>query len=210
MRVAEFQSVFEATSFVGRTIQEALHKDIEEKGGASLILTGGQTVRPFLEELTKLDIPWDKVWIVLSDERWVPVTDEQSNEKQLRELFLSYLKVQPRYISLKTDHASPAEACSYLEDKIFQVPHPFSCAILSVGEDGHVASLFPGEMPQWCSQMHPVFYSRLRGDRLSLCFSILNKIEKTLLLSKKTRDFNQNHISYIQSIFGNETYVCRF
>ena len=73
MKKTFFDSNMEAIKFVCNTIKDKLTDDLNHSGSASLILTGGTTVRPFLTAIAKIDIDWNKVWVILSDERWVPV-----------------------------------------------------------------------------------------------------------------------------------------
>lgn len=212
MKIRDFPSLSEAISFVCSTVQLSLQRDIKEKGQASLILTGGQTVRPFLEALKTLDIPWEKVWVMLSDERWVPVTDEMSNERQLRELFLNHLKSLPRYVSLKTNHASPVEAILHLESRITDIPRPLSCGLLSIGDDGHIASLFPSEALKWMKDKDAksFFASSQRGGRLSLGPPLLGEIKSAILLQNKARLLNEEIHPIIPSVFSQSYEILRF
>lgn len=192
MKTNEFELLGDATTFVASAIQNTLSKDILEKGEASLILTGGTTIRPFLKVLTTIDISWQKVWVFLSDERWVPITDDRSNEKQLREFFLNHLKVKPRFVSLKTNHETPAEGSVHLESHLQDVALPITCALLSVGEDGHVASLFPDEVSAWMQDTKSLFVTSQRGGRVSLGLPLLRQIKHPVFLSKENRVMNKD------------------
>jgi 6-phosphogluconolactonase len=190
-----FETEDAAVNAVCSGIKDQLETDLDTKGAASLILTGGKTIQPFLSKLALMPIDWSKVWIVLSDERWVPVDDHASNEKQLKSLFLDKLSSNPHYVTLKTDHKTPAEAIPSLEACLKKVPQPFSASLLSIGEDGHVASLFPGE--KWSNMLIPcVYMSRMRIslgiDIFKNCIKNWSCITKVRYEALKRKDFEKN------------------
>lgn len=129
---------------IARFAATSLLESLANKNFASLVLPGGKTPRLFLPQLGKLNLPWERVQLTLSDERWVSTTNPDSNEKQLREIFLKGMSSAPRFIPLKTDHAHPKEALSIIDAHLAGMSLPFDLAILGIGEDGHIASLFPG------------------------------------------------------------------
>jgi 6-phosphogluconolactonase len=93
--------------------------------------------------LAEADLPWDKVWITLVDERWVEPTHADSNERLVRENLLQGRARAANFIGLKV---AGATATGSLRDAIVQldhVPPPLSCVILGMGSDGHTASWFP-------------------------------------------------------------------
>jgi len=109
-----------------------------------LVLPGGKTPRLFLPQLSQLNLPWQRIQLTLSDERWISTTDTDSNEKQLREMFLKRMPNPPRFTPLKTDHTHPKDALGIIDAYLANMSLPFDLAILGMGEDGHIASLFPG------------------------------------------------------------------
>lgn len=183
INVNNFFSQHQAIDFVCQNIKNSIEIALQHNNRASMILTGGVTCRNFLFSLSKLEIDWSKVWIILSDERWVPVTHEDSNEKQLKELFLKYLLISPNYISLKTKHNFPQEAIVDLEKKINDIPLPFDCSLLSMGDDGHVASLFPGN--DWNNNIIWCLINNVY--RVSLSINYFKKCLNNFVLIKKER-----------------------
>lgn len=184
MKKTFFDSSLEAINFVCNSIKDKLIEDLNNFGSASLILTGGKTVRPFLSEIAKIDIPWSKVWVILSDERWVPTDDEQSNEKQLQDLFLSKLADKPKYISLKTDD-NPEDAIVTIESRLSCIPRPFSFCLLSMGGDGHIASLFADSENNDCNIVK-VFKNGLY--RIGLGLEEFKKCNNIFILVNKNRE----------------------
>lgn len=74
-------------AFAGRILGILQHA-IVEKGSATLVVSGGRTPQPLFAKLAEADIDWSKVTITLADDRWVPVTDDASNDKLVREHLL--------------------------------------------------------------------------------------------------------------------------
>jgi 6-phosphogluconolactonase len=190
MNTTDFETPDKAIIYVCQLIQQQLHNDITHKGKASLILTGGKTILPFLYHLSRIETNWSKVWITLSDERWVSIEEDHSNEYHLRLNFLNKLPIQPNFIGLKTLHGSPAAATNNLEESFQFMPQPFSCSLISMGEDGHIASLFLEERPEWEGNTDLFFASNFKGPRLSLGLKVFKECKLNIILCSRPRDIN--------------------
>lgn len=113
----------------------------------SLVVSGGRTPVALFAKLSHADIAWHKVIITLADERWVDTTDSASNEKLVRDVLLQHNAAAARFVGLKTPHDSPEAGLMAIEAQLAGIPQPFTLVLLGMGEDGHVASLFP-DAPQ--------------------------------------------------------------
>lgn len=139
-----FAKPADLASAVAQFTATCLHHALLQKPAASMVLPGGTTPRLFLPEIAGLDLPWQRIQLTLSDERWVSTTANDSNERLLHECFLQHLPIAPCFSSLKTDHAHPGAAIEVIDTRLAAMPLPFDLVILGMGEDGHIASLFPG------------------------------------------------------------------
>ena len=119
-----------------------------------LVLSGGSTPRATYQLLAAKDIDWDCAELFFSDERFVPPEDKDSNYRMVRESLLASGFVRPRkLLSIPTDGAPQSAADRYDETLRQQygagtlesgVPL-FHLTLLGLGEDGHTASLLPGQ-----------------------------------------------------------------
>ncbi|MBK6617377.1 MAG: 6-phosphogluconolactonase [Nitrosomonas sp.] len=157
---------------------------LSRRKSVSLVLPGGKTPCIFLPALGALHLPWQQIYLTLSDERWVGTTDANSNEKQLREIFLRHMPIVPCFISLKTDHTHPEEAMNTIEAHLAAMPLPFDLVILGMGKDGHIASLFSGMRldphdTHLCQVASP---PAAPSQRISLSFHALIKAKKIVFV----------------------------
>lgn len=119
----------------------------KEKRQFHIALTGGTVGTQILEAVGKrtsgLDLSMLHIWWV--DDRFVPRQSHDRNELQSRTAWLSATNVCESHI-----HAFPAEEFGTIDDaakafaKEIEEKRPiFEIALLGMGEDGHVASIFP-------------------------------------------------------------------
>ena len=134
---------------LGDRVAEDLRTAVEERGEASLVVSGGSTPKPLFEHLSRQALPWEQVQVTLADERWVPADDEASNERLVRRHLLVGEATAATLVGLKTPDATPEAGRDACEQALAAVPRPLDVVILGMGGDGHTASLFPGapELP---------------------------------------------------------------
>jgi 6-phosphogluconolactonase len=129
------------------TAEDVAKKAAEEiaaalRGGArSLVLAGGTTPKRCYEILAGLEVEWGRVSVLFGDERCVPPDDPESNYRMAREALLS--RVSPASVYRMPAELGPDEGAKAYAAVIRHVT-PFDIVVLGIGEDGHVASLFPG------------------------------------------------------------------
>jgi len=139
-------------------VAEALAADVarflvqrlESADRASLVVSGGSTPLPFFRALSKMDLDWSRVDVLLADERWVPEGDPASNTTLVRENLLQNNAAAARFLSLKQAGSTPAEGLSFVRSALAGLKLPLDVLILGMGNDGHTASLFPDapELPE--------------------------------------------------------------
>ena len=120
-----------------------LRQALDHEDRVSLAVPGGTTPGPMFDDLCAADLPWDRVDVMLTDERWVPETSDRSNTRLLRERLLVNRAAAANYVSLYTGVPTPEEGADALDGAVR--PHlPLTVLLLGMGADMHTASIFPG------------------------------------------------------------------
>ena len=167
-----------AADYIAFLIREA----IQNNGLCHVVLPGGNSPKACLEYLSAETIPWEKVHWYLGDERCSPVGHPDRNDRMLSEVLWSWItatNIHPVQAELGAEAA--AESYRKLVDQV----DVFDVVFLGLGEDGHTASLFPGNQalndPR---SVVPVHHSpKPPADRVSLGLSTLKNAAKRVILS---------------------------
>ena len=169
----------EASSCLSNLIINEINKS--KKNSFTIGLSGGSTPK-ITYSLLKNDIQdLSKIIFWTVDERWVPRDDEYSNQKMLNSFFAdSTAKIlEVEYSGLSAERDANKYA-SKLENNITN----FDTVILGVGEDGHIASLFPDTLA--VSDTENFYVSNevniLSKWRVTATFKLLKEVDNVYLL----------------------------
>lgn len=124
-------------------VADQLQDAIDEKGFASLAVPGGTTPERFLRALSAEDIAWDKVSVMLTDERFVDEDSPRSNTRLLRETLLQGRAAAARLVPMVAAADAPEDVLGVLMVGL-KPTLPLDVCVLGMGLDCHIASLFPG------------------------------------------------------------------
>ncbi|MGD8326164.1 MAG: 6-phosphogluconolactonase [Sphingomonadales bacterium] len=141
----DFENAEALADRAAQDIASALHEAVSAKGRATLVAAGGSTPQAIYERLSKKFLPWDRIFVILGDERWVDMDHPLSNEEMVKK---HLKKNEARNVSitgLKTPQDTPYDAKPQVEARIRDMKPPFDIVMLGMGMDGHTASLFPGD-----------------------------------------------------------------
>lgn len=171
--VVQSDAVHLAEFAAGRMAEEIRHA-VQSRGEAIVALPGGSTPRTALELLARQrGIDWAKVVIVPGDERMVPVTDPDSNERMIREALVSRISGPAPIVAGwgVESGLGPETVVRRFEARLLGLLpkvdgiYRLDWLGLGLGEDGHTASLFPGrdysEAELVLSTVHPSGQTRL-------------------------------------------------
>ncbi len=153
--------------------------------GCSMMLTGGKTA----ETLYKY---WDsensfasrKVTFYFGDERCVPPDHEDSNYNMASSAFLRRLEKDPHCTShrMEADRADHEVASREYGEKL---PESIDILLFGLGEDGHVASLFPyaKELDEYTDSVVAVSCAKPPADRLTITPKVISKAKNIFILA---------------------------
>lgn len=108
-----------------------------------LAVPGGTSPGPVFDVLCAAHLDWDRVDVMLTDERWVPEDSDRSNTRLIRERLLVDRAADARLLPLYVPAHDPEEVLADLETRIAG-ELPLAVVLLGMGTDLHTASIFPG------------------------------------------------------------------
>lgn len=116
---------------------------IAEKNSFHIVLAGGETPRSVYTLLRHAVTDWAKWQVYFGDERCEPAHHKNRNDTMAFDAWLTHVAIPSGQI-----HSIPAElpqqACVEQYTDILNNAGHFDLVLLGLGEDGHTASLFPG------------------------------------------------------------------
>ena len=212
-----FDNEMSLSKALAQEILNIAKKSIFEKDCFSIVLTGGQSVLSLYKILSKADSNWDKWHIYIGDERFLPAGHKDRNDQIINEIWLDNSPIPKKNIHFIKAELGLLEARLEYENTL-KKNDTFDIVLLSMGEDGHVASLFPNHAyPE--NQMVVVEKNSPKPpkQRLSMSYKQLNKsnyIFKLLIGKSKQQAVHliQNNINLpITKVTGgyNKMYVCK-
>lgn len=142
MQLAQFNNTDSLNTEFAAKLVSILQDAIAQRGAAYLVVSGGKTPQALFNTLSNTDLAWDKVTILLADDRWLDDTQADSNERLVKATLLQNKASAARFISLYANTASAFTGAAEVLPRISGLP-TFDAVILGMGEDGHTASLFP-------------------------------------------------------------------
>ncbi len=166
------------------------------RGRFILALPGGTTPQPLYAHLAqpeqRVRVPWDKVHVFFTDERCVPPDDERSNYRLVKEMLLDHVPVPAEQVHRMRGEDEPKAAAAAYEKQLRSVIGPLKgkefgvldLALLGLGKDGHIASLFAGkkslhDLERWVMSE---YIDEARGTRLTMSPWLLNNARSTIVM----------------------------
>lgn len=180
-------------------VARRIHEAVEARGRCTLFLSGGKTPIPLYERLAKAPhadaIPWDVVWIGWVDERCVPPTHEKSNSRAVLDSLIKHVPIPEAQILRIRGELKPLDAADDYEvalKRILSEDEKSDLVILGMGEDGHTASLFPGQQAlretlRWVLPVHAPAEPRWR---VTLTLPFIHRSRSILFLVTGERKAN--------------------
>ena len=173
------------TALAAERVITTIAEAVARAGRCRVALSGGTTPRALYQELARptqqARIPWEAVVLYWGDERMVPQDHADSNYRMAVEALLSHVPaVEAQVHRIQTERGAQEAALHYAE---LLGDEPLDLVLLGMGDDGHTASLFPGD-PSLSSEQRVVVTARPRPpqQRVSLSLGTINRAAAALLL----------------------------
>ncbi len=147
-----------------------------------IVLAGGSTPGRVYQLLAQYSCDWSRWQIYLGDERCLPADHPERNSRMIYDNWLSDITIPANNIHFIRAELGPEKAAIDYQQTILKAL-PFDMVLLGMGEDGHTASLFPGQQHDPAEAVHAVHNApKPPAERVSLSSSSLSNTREVLFL----------------------------
>lgn len=174
----------------------AVEAAVTSRGRCSVAIPGGSVAAAVLPALSQRPLPWHAVHLFWCDERAVPLANQDSNAGSALRLVAQSPLAEGAVVHVMRGDATdlPGAASDYAAELASVAGNPpvLDVALLGIGEDGHVASLFPGHVsepepePRTSAQTSVLVVThapKMPPTRLSLSLSVLTAARETIVMA---------------------------
>jgi 6-phosphogluconolactonase len=191
--VTVFSSPYELAEKVAEELVFLIAESAKTNKSFTVALSGGSTpelLYSVLGDHFSQSVQWDNVHFFWGDERCVSPDDPQSNFGMTERAFLKKIKIPVTNIHRIIGENDPSDEAIRYSDEIRRFTNireelpAFDLIILGLGEDGHTASIFPGNNGLLYSEnicevaVHPESFQK----RITLTGPVINNSESVIFL----------------------------
>ena len=145
MEIKTFENKKDLESTLLLKISICISDAIKKYGDARFLLSGGSTPINLYSLLSEETIEWEKVKIGLVDERFVPIENLFNNETQIKNNLLKNSAKFATIFGMVYNYENEMLNLKMVNQQYKTFFERIDFTILGMGEDGHTASLFPGD-----------------------------------------------------------------
>ncbi|AXR65025.1 6-phosphogluconolactonase [Leptospira mayottensis] len=187
MHIIKFSNELDFLSHCLDRIKEISETKIQIKNCFHIVLTGGETAKLLYSELKFMQTDWSKWFFYFGDERCVPKDHIDSNWLMAERVLFKFIPVNERQIFRIPGHLG-AERGALEYSKSIKSISSFDLVLLGLGEDGHIASLFPGMDLSKEEDAIAIYDSpKLPKERVSLSLKRINVSDFILIIAKGSK-----------------------
>ena len=125
-------------------IERLAAEAISERGAFRVVLAGGNTPRAIYERLRGIKTAWQAWHIYFGDERCLPPGHAERNSTMASQAWFEHVGIPAAQINIIPAELGAEEAARQYAASIESL-EMFDLVLLGLGQDGHTASLFPGQ-----------------------------------------------------------------
>lgn len=194
-----FLTAEDAAAKIAEEIVKIVFRNSGDDRDSYISLSGGSTPKYLFSKISSEyadKIDWKRVHLFWGDERCVPPADEQSNYGMANRYLINNINIPESNVHRTRGEEDPAAESARIAKEIKKIvpvadglPR-FDLNILGLGEDGHTASLFPGQKLQYIAEgiagvaVHPESGQK----RISLTSNVLsNAVENIFMVTGKKK-----------------------
>lgn len=217
MKIQEFDNKTQLEIALVAKLSELIQKAILKYGEARVLLSGGNSPQAIYTQLSKEKLNWARVKFGLVDERFVELQDKDNNERMIRSTLCQNKAKKVELVGMVFDPSNLQNNLELTRNNYKLFEERIDLCLLGMGEDGHTASLFPGdEQSERLLKTNEIgIFNTISPNypfnRISCSKEMLAKSENTLLLiagQKKKEVLEQAKdsalpISYVMKEFKN-------
>jgi 6-phosphogluconolactonase len=168
-----------------RIILRAAREAMNERGAFHIVLAGGSTPRAIYAQLATAPADWSRWHIYFGDERCLPPDHPDRNSHMAQEAWLRHVPLPAAHIHPIPAQLGPERGAQDYACHLADVDR-FDLVLLGLGEDGHTASLFPGQDWGMATDGPPTLAVRAAPkpppERVSLSAARLSRARQVLFL----------------------------
>ncbi len=178
----QFETAAEVAETICAEIIQLAEQAISETGTFKIVLAGGSTPEKVYQLLVDAKTDWSKWMIYYGDERCLPANDEERNSLKASRALLNKVDIPSANIFTMPTELGTVEAAKQYRLAIAKI-NQFDLVLLGMGEDGHTASLFPGQQHDQQESVHEVYNSpKPPPERISLSAATLANTKKLFFI----------------------------
>lgn len=138
-----YDNVKEFELAVAHAILLVAQQSIALRKAFHIVLTGGNSPRKLYESLRNSNADWASWNVYIGDDRCLPKDHTERNSRMAAQIWLNHVAIPPEQIHFIPAELGAEKATTRYKQTLAGVER-FDLVLLGLGEDGHTASLFPG------------------------------------------------------------------